>query len=120
MKKIYEIEFPDGLDPDFIKFMDSHEIKDVSHLRKDLDTYIRREKSIPLFNRPQTASEGMRFLAKWFDFVYQDQGTNDAVQIDLRRWADDLDMIKEMAAEPYKSELEVRNALFRIHQRLSN
>jgi len=120
MKKIYEIEFPDGLDPDFIKFMDSHEIKDVSHLRKDLDAFIRREKSIPKFNRPKTATEGMRYLADWFDAVYEDKGTNDAVQIDLRRWADDIDAVKETAFIPYESELELRDALVRIHQRLSN
>lgn len=108
MKKVFE--FPE----------DSPQPKGCKDVSQAYHSFVKREKSIPKFSRPQTASEGMRFLAKWFDFVYQDQGTNDAVQIDLRRWADDLDMIKEMAAEPYKSELEVRNALFRIHQRLSN
>lgn len=108
MKKIFE--FPEG----------SPQPKGCKDVSQSYHSFIKREESIPKFPRPKTAAEGMRFLADWFDAIYQDKNINDAVQIDLRKWARDLDTIKEMVAEPYESELEVRDALMRIHQRLSN
>ena len=38
-------------------------------------------------NRPKTLPQGLKLLADWFDAVYENQGKNDEVQQDLRRWA---------------------------------
>jgi len=41
---------------------------------------------------PQNAADGLRFLAKWFDAMYQDdESGDDTVQKDLRSWADAID-----------------------------
>jgi len=47
--------------------------------------------------RPKTAPEGLRVLADWFDAVYQDEGKGDAVQQDLRRWADEFARLQAIA-----------------------
>lgn len=64
---------------------------------------------------PQTAQEGMRVLADWFDRVYQDAGKNDKVQRDLRRWANDIDEIlkqrDELLNEAHDFECSIASAL---------
>ena len=60
-------------------------------LEKALNSHNEAMSKIPTISRPQTAAEGLRFLASWFDAVYKDAGINDAVQIDLRRWADEFE-----------------------------
>ena len=54
-------------------------------------------------DRPKTAPEGLRILADWFDAVYDEAGTNAAVQNDLRDWAKnytDLESrVRELEAE---------------------
>lgn len=45
-------------------------------------------------NRPKSLPQGLRVLADWFDAVYEDQGKNDAVQQDLRRWASDYEELE--------------------------
>ena len=45
-------------------------------------------------NRPKTLPQGLRILADWFDAVYEDQGKNDEVQQDLRRWAAEYEALE--------------------------
>jgi len=44
--------------------------------------------------KPATASQGLRFLATWFDALYDDK-PDDQVQRDLRRWADEWDAARD-------------------------
>jgi len=63
----------------------------VMDLQQDALEHNKRMAKIPSISRPKTASEGLRFLADWFDAVYQDAGKNDEVQQELRRWATDFE-----------------------------
>lgn len=42
-----------------------------------------------LAERPKTAAEGLRFLAKWFEAMYRGENVDGAVEADLRRWANE-------------------------------
>jgi len=48
-----------------------------------------------------TAAEGLRLLADWFDAQYQDAGSNDEVQQDLRRWADEFEALTQSLGMKY-------------------
>jgi hypothetical protein len=56
-------------------------------------------------HRPITLPEGLRTLADWFDAVYEDQGKNDEVQQDLRRWASDYRAL-EADRDKWKDQVE--------------
>lgn len=45
-------------------------------------------------DKPKTKAKGLRLLSDWFDAVYQDAGKNDAVQQDLRKWADEIEALE--------------------------
>ena len=48
---------------------------------------------------PKTAPEGLRILADWFDAVYDESGTNAAVQNDLRDWAKNYTTLESRVRE---------------------
>jgi hypothetical protein len=57
-----------------------------------IESHNAKNNATPMASRPKNAIEGLRVLADWFDFVYEDAGTGrDTVQIDLRRWADEVE-----------------------------
>ena len=64
--------------------------------------------------RPKTAPEGLRILADWFDAVYDEAGTNAAVQNDLRDWAKNYtaleSRVRELEAERDRLKAEVKEA----------
>jgi hypothetical protein len=57
---------------------------------------------------PQSLSEGLRWLAEWFDALYPD-GSDKTLQNDLRRWADDAEAANQQLAEA-KAEHEAKLA----------
>lgn len=57
--------------------------------------------------QPKKLQDGLKLLADWFDAVYQDQGKNDSVQQDLRKWASEIDTI-------YHENKQLKIALTRI------
>lgn len=64
-----------------------------------IEKHNKKMASITQHGRPETVQEGLRFLAQWFDDLYEDKGTGrDEVQRDLRRWANEIDA--QLAARP--------------------
>lgn len=66
-------------------------------LKKSISEHNKKNESVPTLGEssPATVQEGLLFLARWFDAVYQDAGTGrDVVQQDLRRWAKEINDIE--------------------------
>lgn len=61
---------------------------------------------VPWDDRPKTIPEGLQILADWFDAVYDEAGTDAAVQSDLRDWAK-----KYIELDSRVRELEAKNEM---------
>ena len=112
MKRVFEIEWPDEAGPLWMNAdnlmlcinayckikngkIKAEDITDnIKKLYQDIEIHNRKNASVPtLEDPPKTAPEGLRFLAHWFDEVYQDAGVNDRVQRDLRKWAEEFEIL---------------------------
>ena len=88
-------------------------------MQKEIELYNSRMASVPsLAEPPQSAPQGLRFLADWFDAVYDDaKDGKDGVQRDLRKWADEFEaaqtqlQIEKLAREDAAALGEVAKAL---------
>jgi hypothetical protein len=69
---------------------------DFKTAEEALNHHNKRMSEIPSYDRPSSIPEGLKFLANWFDAMYPGD-PDTAVQEDLRRWADSMDSITEMA-----------------------
>ena len=56
------------------------------------------------YTKPQTAADGLRLLADWFDATYQDAGNNDEVQQDLRKWANEFEELTQSLGVKYDTD----------------
>jgi hypothetical protein len=65
------------------------------------------ESAPTLSEPPKSVQEGLRFLADWFDAVYQDAGVNDDVQQRLRKWAN---LFNELIAENERLKAQIKQA----------
>lgn len=77
--------------------------KYINQLESSIFEHNKRMAAVPNIDPPENVIEGLRFLAVWFDAVYEDAGTGrDTLQQDLRRWADELESAQEWhpASEP--------------------
>lgn len=63
-------------------------------LKKSIEEYNTKMDKVPSRSRPSNPSEGLSFLADWFDAFYGDAGVNDEVQQDLRKWAKEIDALR--------------------------
>lgn len=70
-------------------------------------------------SRPKTLPEGLITLAAWFDAVYENQGKNDEVQQDLRKWALDHESLKAKLAA-ITTELEYCKSIEEQQQLINN
>ena len=71
-----------------------------AELKTAIASHNTRMDAVPSINRPISAVVGLRFLAEWFDKVYDDaKYGDDKVQQDCRKWATEIEATERELAE---------------------
>ena len=74
----------------------NHQLEvELFELQRSVQKHNEEMHSLPVVTPPTDAIQGINVLADWFDALYKDQGKNDAVQVDLRKWAKEIEELRD-------------------------
>jgi uncharacterized coiled-coil protein SlyX len=87
---------------------------ELAEYKRAIEKHNQKMEAVPLRKRPKNLESGLFVLADWFDAVYQDEGENDLVQQDLRRWAREHMLLQDELSECQTERNRLRKALSSI------
>ena len=84
----------DDMHADIMKFAARVRDEAIAPYKEAIASHEAKMAKVPaLDEQPKTAAQGLRFLARWFDAMYPDDGDTQ-VQDDLRKWANEWENVR--------------------------